>query len=67
MHVVDQTVQEIAAEFRFTVEEVQEFYDKVRCLALPCSESDTCVVRGSYSYEKPVSKDASYHIVPARR
>ncbi|GBE78310.1 hypothetical protein SCP_0111950 [Sparassis crispa] len=28
LHVVDQTVRDIAQEFRFTVEEVQEYYDK---------------------------------------
>ncbi|TFY80768.1 hypothetical protein EWM64_g3237, partial [Hericium alpestre] len=32
LHVVDQMIQEIAREFRFTVEEVQEFYD--RCGAM---------------------------------
>ncbi|KAI0068267.1 hypothetical protein BV25DRAFT_1875623 [Artomyces pyxidatus] len=32
MHVVDQSIQEIAREFRFTVEEVQEYYD--RCGAM---------------------------------
>lgn len=28
MHVIDQGIRDIASEFRFTVEEVQEFYDK---------------------------------------
>ena len=28
MHVIDQGIRDIAKEFRFTVEEVQEFYDK---------------------------------------
>ncbi|EKM83753.1 hypothetical protein AGABI1DRAFT_117233 [Agaricus bisporus var. burnettii JB137-S8] len=28
MHVIDQTLREIAKDFRFTLEEVQEFYDK---------------------------------------
>lgn len=28
MHVIDQKIREIAKEFRFTVEEVQEYYDK---------------------------------------
>ncbi|KDR85148.1 hypothetical protein GALMADRAFT_233800 [Galerina marginata CBS 339.88] len=28
MHVIDQGIREIAKDFRFTVEEVQEFYDK---------------------------------------
>lgn len=28
MHVIDQGIQDIAKEFRFTVEEVQEYYDK---------------------------------------
>jgi len=28
MHVIDQSLREIAKEYRFTLEEVQEFYDK---------------------------------------
>lgn len=28
MHVIDQTLREIAKDFRFTLEEVKEFYDK---------------------------------------
>lgn len=28
MHVIDQGLREIAKEFRFTAEEVQEYYDK---------------------------------------
>ena len=28
LHVIDQTIREIARNFRFTVEEVQEYYDK---------------------------------------
>ncbi|KAF8898576.1 hypothetical protein BD779DRAFT_1666398 [Infundibulicybe gibba] len=28
MHVIDQSIRDIAKEFRFTVEEVQEYYDK---------------------------------------
>jgi hypothetical protein len=28
MHVIDQTIHDIAREFRFTIEEVQEYYDK---------------------------------------
>jgi len=32
LHVVDQSIQDIAREFRFTVEEVQEYYD--RCGAM---------------------------------
>lgn len=28
VHVIDQSIQDIAKEFRFTVEEVQEYYDK---------------------------------------
>jgi hypothetical protein len=28
LHIVDQTIREIARDFRFTVEEVQEYYDK---------------------------------------
>lgn len=28
MHVIDQGIRNIAKEFRFTVEEVQEYYDK---------------------------------------
>ena len=28
MHVIDQAVHDIAKEFRFLVEEVQEYYDK---------------------------------------
>lgn len=28
LHVVDRAVRDIAQEFRFTVEEVQEYYDK---------------------------------------
>jgi len=28
MHVIDQNLREIAKEYRFTLEEVQEFYDK---------------------------------------
>lgn len=32
IHVIDQTINEIAAEFRFTVGEVKEFYDKVSCV-----------------------------------
>lgn len=27
MHVIDQNLQEIARDFRFTLEEVQEYYD----------------------------------------
>jgi len=28
VHVIDQSIRDIAKEFRFTVEEVQEYYDK---------------------------------------
>lgn len=28
MHVIDQSIRDIARDFRFTVEEVQEYYDK---------------------------------------
>jgi hypothetical protein len=28
MHVIDQGIHDIAKEFRFTIEEVQEYYDK---------------------------------------
>jgi hypothetical protein len=28
VHVIDQSIKDIAKEFRFTVEEVQEYYDK---------------------------------------
>lgn len=28
MHVIDQGIRDIAKQFRFTVEEVQEFYDR---------------------------------------
>jgi len=28
MHVIDQNLREIAKEYRFTLEEVQQFYDK---------------------------------------
>jgi hypothetical protein len=28
VHVIDQGIRDIAKEFRFTVEEVQEYYDK---------------------------------------
>ena len=28
LHVIDQSIREIAKDFRFTVEEVQEYYDK---------------------------------------
>lgn len=28
IHVIDQGIRDIAKEFRFTVEEVQEYYDK---------------------------------------
>lgn len=28
MHVIDQSLREIAKDFRFTLEEVQEYYDK---------------------------------------
>jgi hypothetical protein len=28
MHVIDQSIRDIAKEFRFTVEEVQEYYDR---------------------------------------
>lgn len=28
MHVIDQGIRQIAKDYRFTVEEVQEFYDK---------------------------------------
>ena len=28
MHVIDQNIRNIAQEFRFTVDEVQEYYDK---------------------------------------
>ena len=28
LHVIDQSIREIAREFRFTVEEVQEYYDR---------------------------------------
>jgi len=28
MHIIDQSIHDIAREFRFTVEEVQEYYDK---------------------------------------
>jgi hypothetical protein len=28
VHIIDQSIRDIAKEFRFTVEEVQEYYDK---------------------------------------
>ena len=28
MHVIDQSIHDIAKEFKFTVQEVQEYYDK---------------------------------------
>jgi hypothetical protein len=28
VHIIDQAIHEIAKEFRFTVEEVQEYYDR---------------------------------------
>jgi len=33
LHVIDQSIREIAKDFRFTVEEVQEYYDKCADMA----------------------------------
>jgi hypothetical protein len=34
LHVIDQGIHQIARDFRFTVEEVQEYYDKCGEMAL---------------------------------
>lgn len=34
LHVIDQGIHEIAKDFRFTVEEVREYYDKCADIAL---------------------------------
>jgi len=34
LHVIDQGIREIAREFRFTIEEVQEYYDKCGEMAM---------------------------------
>lgn len=49
MHVIDQGIRDIAKEFRFTVEEVQEFYDK-------CGEMGLTRIRFQRMREELVAK-----------
>ena len=49
MHVIDQSIRDIARDFRFTVEEVQEYYDK-------CGEMGRTRIRFQRMREELVAK-----------